>query len=166
MTTPTRVRPRPSTDWAEAMQMPNHDDGPGGQAFLTWARQQGLQPSLQEPSGHPRLTLTGTSGIARPVDPGTWVIVQRDTRDQIFIETCTPEYFTEMFEPARQLRVETYRSVHRLDDSAAKVQYWWRVVHTSTGENMGYGEGYASRTDRDHAVQVLWPDLDVIETTS
>lgn len=166
MTTPTTVRPRPSTDWASAMQMPDQTDGPGGDAFLAWAKDQGLQPNVQEQAGQRRLTLTGSSGLTRPVDPGTWVIVQRDARGQVFIETCTPEYFADMFEPARPLRVETYRTVDRLDAGDNLLEHRWRVVHTSNGEIMASGEGYTDRRARDHAIQVLWPDLPVIEAVA
>jgi hypothetical protein len=158
------------------MQMPDHTDGPGGDAFLAWAQEQGLQPDLQDQAGQRRLTLTGSSGLTRPVEPGTWVIVQRDARGQVFIETCTPEYFADMFEPARSLRVETYRSgtteVPELGETehahvpTGPIEYRWRVRHTSNGEIMASGEGYTDRRARDHAIQVLWPDLPVIEAVA
>jgi len=59
----------------------------------------------------------------------------------------------------RPLRVEVYGLVPDTDPQP----YRWRVVHTSNGETMASGEGYADRRDRDHAVEVLFPDLEPVE---
>lgn len=59
----------------------------------------------------------------------------------------------------RPLRVEVYDST----DHEEHVEHRWRVVHTSNGENMGYGEGYVDRRDRDAAVATLFPGVEVAE---
>ena len=58
----------------------------------------------------------------------------------------------------RPLRVEAKRWPY-----ANRYEYRFRVVHTSNGEVMASGEGYPDKRDRDHAVKVLHPDLDVVE---
>jgi len=58
----------------------------------------------------------------------------------------------------RPLRVEIYEAA----DSLA-ADYRWRVVHSSNGEIMASGEGYADRRDRDHAVNVLFPGVEIVE---
>lgn len=60
----------------------------------------------------------------------------------------------------RDLRVETYASAN-----GEEKEYRWRIVHASNGENMGDGEGYVNKEDRDHAVSVLFPDVEVTEVT-
>jgi hypothetical protein len=57
----------------------------------------------------------------------------------------------------RPLIVETYSTRRALLSS--KRQYHWRVRHKSNGEVVASGEGYAAARDRDHIVDVLWPDL-------
>lgn len=136
MTTPTTVRPKPSTDWATAMQMPDHHDGPAGDAFLTWAKNHGLQPNVQEHAGQRRLTLTGSSGLTRPLRVETY----RTQVDGTLVHLASGT--------AEQHTAHEYR---------------WRVVHTSNGEIMAAGEGYIDRRDRDHAVATLWPGLDIVE---
>lgn len=59
----------------------------------------------------------------------------------------------------RPLVVETYSTRRALLSS--KRSYGWRVKHKSNGEIMGSGEMYSDARDRDHAVDVLWPDLSV-----
>lgn len=61
----------------------------------------------------------------------------------------------------RPLRVETYRCVR--GRSTQHFEYRWRVVHTSNGEIMASGEGYTAQVDRDHAVSVLFPGVEVVE---
>lgn len=39
-------------------------------------------------------------------------------------------------------------------------EHRWRVVHTTNGETMASGEGYADTRDRDHAVALLFPGVD------
>lgn len=56
----------------------------------------------------------------------------------------------------RPLIVETYSRKGILGK-----RYYWRVKHTDNHENMGSGEPYSDPRDRDHAVDVLWPDLKV-----
>lgn len=56
----------------------------------------------------------------------------------------------------RPLRVETYSRANQ-----AGKRYYWRVRHTSNGEVMAQHRGYVREEDRDHAVDVLWPDLKV-----
>lgn len=62
---------------------------------------------------------------------------------------------------SRPLRVETYRRVR--GRSTQHFEYRWRVVHTSNGETMASGEGYVDGRDRDHAVEVLFPGVEVVE---
>lgn len=62
---------------------------------------------------------------------------------------------------ARPLRVETYRRVR--GRSTQHFEYRWRVVHTSNGEVMASGEGYTAQVDRDHAVEVLFPGVEIVE---
>lgn len=59
----------------------------------------------------------------------------------------------------RPLVVETYSTRRALLSS--KRSYGWRVVHKSNHEIMASGEMYSDARDRDHAVDVLWPDLSV-----
>ena len=56
----------------------------------------------------------------------------------------------------RPLKVETYSRKGILGR-----RYYWRVRHTSNGENKADHHGYVREEDRDHAVDVLWPDLSV-----
>lgn len=42
-------------------------------------------------------------------------------------------------------------------------EHRWRVNHTSNAEPMAAGEGYTDRRDRDHALEVLFPGIDVVE---
>lgn len=68
----------------------------------------------------------------------------------------------------RPLRVEVYETRRAIESEPDDfvhivIEHRWRVVHTSNGEIMAQGEGYADRRDRDHAVHVLFPDVDVIE---
>lgn len=60
---------------------------------------------------------------------------------------------------ARPLIVETYSRV-----GLRGRRYYWRVRHTSNGEIMCPSEPYSATRDRDHAVDVLWPDLSVHES--
>lgn len=68
----------------------------------------------------------------------------------------------------RGLRVEVYR---QLRPGASKFEpptdgsfeHRWRVVHTSNGKILASGEGYVDKRDRDHAVQVLFPGVEVVE---
>lgn len=63
----------------------------------------------------------------------------------------------------RPLRVEVYtKVVHLGGGPLERRDYRWRVRH-SNGEVMAHGEGYVDKRDRDHAVKVLHPDLDVVE---
>lgn len=59
----------------------------------------------------------------------------------------------------RPLVVETYSTRRALFSN--KREYRWRVVHKSNHETMASGEGYRLQSDRDHAVDVLWPDLGI-----
>lgn len=59
----------------------------------------------------------------------------------------------------RPLIVETYSTRRALLSN--KREYRWRVKHKSNGEILASGEGYRLQPDRDHAVDVLWPDLAV-----
>lgn len=56
----------------------------------------------------------------------------------------------------RPLKVETYSRIGLLGR-----RYYWRVRHTSNGEPMASGEPYSNPADRDHAVEVLWPGLEI-----
>jgi uncharacterized protein YegP (UPF0339 family) len=56
----------------------------------------------------------------------------------------------------RPLVVETYSRANQ-----AGKRYYWRTRHTSNGEIMANHRGYVLEKDRDHAVDVLWPDLSV-----
>lgn len=73
----------------------------------------------------------------------------------------------EVAESGRPLRVEVYEQrllrLHDDRDDEPFTEYRFRVVHTSNGEIMAHGEGYVDKRDRDHAVAVLHPDLDVVE---
>jgi hypothetical protein len=60
---------------------------------------------------------------------------------------------------ARPLIVETYSRV-----GLRGKRYYWRVRHTSNREIMCPSEPYSAARDRDHAVDVLWPDLKVEPT--
>ena len=62
----------------------------------------------------------------------------------------------------RPLCVEVYHSAWPPITGEAR-EYRWRVVHSSNGEVMASGEGYADRSDRDHAVNVLFPGVEIIE---
>lgn len=43
-------------------------------------------------------------------------------------------------------------------------EFRWRVVHNSNGETMGdSGEGYVNKSDRDHAVNLLWSGVPIRE---
>jgi uncharacterized protein YegP (UPF0339 family) len=64
-----------------------------------------------------------------------------------------------MPENTRPLIVETYSARKAL--FSTKQEHRWRVRHTANGQIMASGEGYADLRDRDHAVEVLWPDLEV-----
>jgi hypothetical protein len=57
---------------------------------------------------------------------------------------------------ARPLIVETYSRANQ-----AGKRYYWRVRHTSNGENMAWHRGYVREEDRNHAVDILFPDLGV-----
>lgn len=59
----------------------------------------------------------------------------------------------------RKLIVETYSRKRAL--LSGKREYRWRVRHKSNGEILCSGEGYSDSRDRDHAVDVLWPDLGI-----
>ena len=59
----------------------------------------------------------------------------------------------------RPLVVETYSTRRALFSN--KREYRWRVRHKSNSEILASGEAYADPRDRDHAVDVLWPDLKV-----
>lgn len=73
----------------------------------------------------------------------------------------------------RPLRAEVYtkqREKVHLDGDPLRVastervpEYRWRVVHTSNGEVMASGGGYANKRDRDHALALLHPDLEPVE---
>ena len=66
----------------------------------------------------------------------------------------------------RPLRVETYRSFRIVDEKSpvtGEPEFRWRVVHTSNGETMASGEGYVAQVDRDHAVEVLFPGVEIVE---
>lgn len=152
MTRPTTVRPRPSTNWATAMQMPDYSDGPAGADFIAWAEEHGLQPRAEEQNGHRRLTLTSSDGLTRPIEPHTWVIVHRYTNEPEVIETCTPEYFAATYEQARPLIIETYTT-------GAGCEHRWRARHRTNGEIIATGESYTDRRALEQAIQVLWPDL-------
>lgn len=56
----------------------------------------------------------------------------------------------------RPLIVETYSRKGVLGR-----RHYWRVRHTSNGEILGSGEAYSDPRARDHAVDVLWPDLGI-----
>lgn len=56
----------------------------------------------------------------------------------------------------RPLIVETYSRLGLLGR-----RYYWRVKHKSNGEPMAAGEPYSTVAARDHAVDVLWPDLGI-----
>jgi hypothetical protein len=56
----------------------------------------------------------------------------------------------------RPLIVETYSRFGLLG-----LRHYWRVKHKSNGEIMSQHRGYVRVEDRDHAVDVLWPDLEV-----
>lgn len=152
MTTPTLVRPR-ATPAVPAMQVPPLDDQLALVDFLLWAQTHDLSPNAD--GTPPGLTVDPGTGSPRPLEPGTWVIIQRDASDRPYLETCDPQHFAEFYEPARPLQVQTYV------DTAG--QHRWRVVHTSNGETMSSGEGYIDTRDRDHAIELLWPDLEVAE---
>lgn len=62
----------------------------------------------------------------------------------------------------RPLRVEVYETTDLFAEPPAP-DHRFRVVHNSNGEIMAHGEGYADKRDRDHAVALLHPDLDVVE---
>lgn len=78
----------------------------------------------------------------------------------------------EVAESGRPLRVEVYakqrEKVHlngdplRVASTEHVTEYRWRVRH-SNGGIMASGEGYVDKRDRDHAVALLHPDLDVVE---
>lgn len=173
MTTPTLVRPK-AIPAVPAMQVPPLTDQPALARFLLWAQTHDLSPNAD--GTPPGLTLDAGTGNPRPLEPGTWVIVQRDARDRPYLETCDPQHFADSYEPVRPLRVETYRSrtteVTTLGDlepttlPAEPGDYRWRVVHTTNGEVMASGEGYTDPRDRDHAIELLWPDLEVTEENS
>ena len=57
---------------------------------------------------------------------------------------------------ARPLIVESYSRKGVLGR-----RHYWRVRHTSNGEILASGEAYSDPRDRDHAVDVLWPDLGI-----
>lgn len=59
----------------------------------------------------------------------------------------------------RPLVVETYSTKRALFSN--KREYRWRVRHKSNSEILASGEAYADPRDRDHAVDVLWPDLGI-----
>lgn len=67
----------------------------------------------------------------------------------------------------RPLRVEVYEQrlvrLHDDRDDEPFTDHRFRVVHTSNGEILAHGEGYVDKRDRDHAVALLHPDLDVVE---
>ena len=62
----------------------------------------------------------------------------------------------------RPLRVEVYETTDLFAEPPAP-DHRFRVVHTSNGEILAHGEGYADKRDRDHAVKVLHPDLEPVE---
>ena len=94
--------------------------------------------------------------------PGDWIIKGfagefYPIKDSIFRETY--EEATD-----RPLRVEVYERVDVITYSGvSETEYRWRVVHTSNGEVMASGEGYADRRDRDHAIEVLFPGVEIVE---
>lgn len=61
---------------------------------------------------------------------------------------------------SRPLQVEVYARKSTVSDAKP---YRWRVRHSANGEIMSQGQGYADRRDRDHAVALLHPDLEVVE---
>ena len=63
----------------------------------------------------------------------------------------------EVLDTERPLRVEVYSRVGLLGR-----RYYWRVRHTSNGEIMASGEAYSRMENRDHAVSLLWPGLEVV----
>ena len=62
----------------------------------------------------------------------------------------------------RPLRVEVYETTDLFAEPPAP-DHRFRIVHTSNGEILAHGEGYVDKRDRDHAVALLHPDLDVVE---
>ena len=68
----------------------------------------------------------------------------------------------EVAESGRPLRVEVYETTDLFAEPPAP-DHRFRVVHTSNGEILAHGEGYVDKRDRDHAVALLHPDLDVVE---
>jgi hypothetical protein len=56
----------------------------------------------------------------------------------------------------RPLIVETYSR-----KGVTGRRFYWRIRHKSNGEIMAQHRGYVRESDRDHAVDVLWPDLRV-----
>lgn len=58
----------------------------------------------------------------------------------------------------RPLKVETYRIKRAM--LSRRTEWRWRVRHTSNGEIMASGQGYANRSDMYDAINVMWPDLD------
>ena len=68
----------------------------------------------------------------------------------------------EVAESGRPLRVEVYETTDLFAEPPAP-DHRFRVVHTSNGEILAHGEGYVDKLDRDHAVALLHPDLDVVE---
>ena len=82
------------------------------------------------------------------------------------MQDCNPETVVqrleEVAESGRPLRVEVYETTDLFAEPPAP-DHRFRVVHTSNGEILAHGEGYADKRDRDHALSLLHPDLDVGE---
>lgn len=54
----------------------------------------------------------------------------------------------------RPLYVETYSRIGLMGK-----RYYWRTNHKSNNLTMAQGQAYKTVEARDHAVDVLWPDL-------
>ena len=96
-------------------------------------------------------------------DPIVWV-VQGDGSHVVCLYADELAELVEWAGARRPLRVETYRSVEGM--STKHHEFRWRVVHASNGETMASGEGYVDGRDRDHAVKVLFPGVEIVEVES
>ncbi len=81
------------------------------------------------------------------------------------LKEATERYELELEEVAALLRNDIRIEVYETTTEEDRAEYRWRAVHNSNGENMGDGEGYSRAEDRDHAVSVLFPGLEVTEVT-
>ena len=62
----------------------------------------------------------------------------------------------------RPFTVETYTVKRWTDDKSYELDHRWRA-RGRNGEIIASGEGYTSKANRDHVIELMWPGIDTEE---